>query len=395
MLPDILITRAQGGLGRQQPTNDGISALITQGVAIAGKLVLDTDYELRSVLAAESLGIAATGAYDRLHAHLSEYFRLSPGAVLILRVVAQSVPLASILDKAQAHAKSLLLAANGRVKQLAVVLNPAAGYLPDTTAGIDADVLAAVAAGQALAKEEFAEHRPVLVLVAGHSLTTDPAAAPDLTALNAEFVAVLAGSDAASVGEPAIGTLLGAVSAASVNESVAWVQKFNLTGNGAFLNAGLSSGATVAQLLPGDLGAFADKGFIVVRQHAGIDGFYFSDSPTCTVVSSDYATIENVRTSNKAARLVRTALLPSLNGPLPVNADGTLQAQVVGELQGKAVATLSAGLSQPGEVSALAVYIDPNQNVVSSSKLAVQVRLVPVGVARQIKVDLGLTTKLS
>ena len=81
-------------------------------------------------------------------------------------------------------------------------------------------------------------------------------------------------------------------------------------------------------------------------------------------------------------------------GPLPVNADGTLQAQVVGELQAKAVAGLSP-MSQAGEVSALAVYIDPTQNVVSTSVLAVEVRLVPVGVGRQITVNLGLTTKLS
>lgn len=393
-LPDILISRAQGGLGRQQPTNDGISALITQGVAVAGKLVLDTDYELRSVLAAEALGILATGPYATTHRHISEYFRLSAGAVLVVRVVAQSVPLASMVDKSQAHAKSMLMAANGRIKQLAVCLNPAAGYVPVVTHGIDDDVYAAITLAQALAAEEFVQHRPVLVLVAGHSLPHDPAVAPDLTLLNSEYVAVVGGSDAASVSEPAIGALLGAVSSAGVNESVAWVQKFNLTGSGQFLNGGLSNGATLAQLLPGDLAAFAAKGYIVIRQHAGLDGCYFSDSPTCTLPSSDYAYLENVRTTNKAARLVRTALLPALNGPLPVSADGTLQAQAIGELQGKAVAGLGA-MSQAGEVSALAVFIDPAQNVVSTSQLNVQVRIVPVGVGRQIIVSLGLTAKIS
>lgn len=393
-LPDIFITRAQGGLGRQQPTDDGISALITQGVAVANKLVLDTDYELRSVLAAEAIGILATGTFAHLHQHISEYFRLSPGAVLTVRVVAQTVPLAAILDKANAHAKSMLVAANGRIKQLAVVLNPVGGYVPDVTAHLDADVLAAIPKAQALAVEEFAQHRPVCILLGAHSLGIDPATVPDLTALASEFVAVVAGTDAASVSEPAVGTLLGAISAASVNESIAWVQKFNLTGDGQFLNAGVSNGATIGQLLPGDLGALADKGYLVARQHAGLDGFYFSDSPTCTDESSDYAFIENVRTTNKAARLVRRALLPALNSPLPVNTNGTLQAQVIGELQGKAVAGLNV-MSQAGEVSALAVYIDPNQNVVSTSKLAVQVRIVPVGVARQIVVSLGLAAKIS
>ena len=395
-LPDITISRAQGGLGRQQPTDDGISALVTQGVAVAGKLVLDTDYELRSVLAAEALGILAAGTYATVHRHIAEYFRLSPGAVLIVRVVPQSVPMTDMLDRTLAHAKSLLTAANGRVKQLAVVLNPGAGYIANVIAGIDADVTGAIAKGQALAAEEFVQHRPVAILVAGHHLALDLSTAPDLRALSSDFVTVIAGTDHGNApSEPAIGTALGAVSAAGVNESIAWVQKFNLTGDGAFLSAGLSNGLPVGQLLPGDLGALADKGFVVVRQHAGLDGFYFSDTPTCTVASSDYAYLENVRTTNKAARVVRRALLPALNGPLLVNADGTLQAQVVGELQGKAVAALTAALLQPGEASALAVFIDPAQNVISTSQLAVQVRLVPVGVGRQIIVSLGLTAKIS
>ena len=395
-LPDITISRAQGGLGRQQPTDDGISALITQGVAVAGKLVLDTDYELRSVLAAEAIGITAANGYATVRRHIAEYFRQSPGAVLIVRVVAQSVPMTDMLDRALPHAKSLLTAANGRVKQLAACLNSASGYVPNIIGGIDADVTGAIAKGQALATEEFVQHRPVAILVAGHHLAADLTTTTDLRALSSEFVSVVAGTDHGNApGEPAIGTALGAVSAAGVNESIAWVQKFNLTGDGAFLNAGLSNGQSLAQLLPGDLGALADKGFIVVRQHAGLDGFYFSDTPTCTVASSDYAYIENVRTTNKAARVVRRALLPALNGPLPVNANGTLQAQVVGELQGKAVAALNAALASSGEVSALAVFIDPIQNVVSTSQLAVQVRLVPVGTARQIIVSLGLTAKIS
>ena len=397
-LPDINISKATGGLGRQQPTSDGISALITQGIAISGKLVLGTVYELRSIQAAEAIGITATATnFTKTYRHLSEFFRLSPGAVLLFMAVARTTTMADICDRTLAGgAKALLSNANGRVKQLAVCLNQAVSYTPVTTGGLDADVLAAVAKAQVLAAEEFTEHRPVVVLLAGHSLLADLTTAPNLRALSSEYVSVVAGTDHTLLpGEPAIGTALGAVSAARVNESIAWVQKFNLTGDGAFVNAGLSNGKALSELLPGDLAALSDKGFIMVRQHAGLDGFYFSDTPTCTLLSSDYAQLENVRTTNKAARVCRTALLPALNGPLPVNADGTLQAQVIGELQGTATAALSVALLQTGEASALAVYIDPAQNVISSSTLAVRVRLVPVGVARQITVDLGLSTKLS
>lgn len=394
-LPDITITRAQGGLGRQQPTDDGISGLITQGVAIAGKLQLGTNYELRSLPAAVALGITATGTFAKTYQHISEYFRLSPGAVLMLRVVAQSVPLTDMLDRTLPHAKQLLSATNGRIKQLAAVLNPAGTYVPNIVGGIDVDVTGAIAKGQALALEEFNQHRPVLIVVGAHGLANTPAAAPDLTALSSEFVAVVAGSDGASLSEPAVGTLLGIISAAAVNESVAWITKFNLTGDGQFLSGGLCSGERLDQQLPGDLDAYAAKGYIVVRQHPGQDGVYFSDSPTATVPTSDYCYIESIRTSNKAARVVRRALLPSLNGPLPVAPDGTLAPQVIGELQGRAAAALSASLVQAGEASGVVVFIDPAQNVLSTSNLLVQVRLQPVGVARQITVTLGLTTNLN
>jgi len=398
-LPDILISKAAGGLGRQQPTDDGISAFITQGIAIAGKLTLGTVYELRSIQAAEALGLTASHAtYAKPYRHIAEYFRLSPGAVLLFMAVARTVTMANICDRTLGGgAKALLTNANGRVKQLAVCLNPASGgSAPTTTGGLNDDVVGAIDKAQALAAEEFEQHRPVVVLLAGHNLATDLSTVADLRGKSSEYVSVVVGTDHSLLpGEPAIGTTLGAVAAARVNESIAWVQKFNLTGDGAFVNAGLSNGKALSELLPGDLGGVSDKGLIAVRQHAGLDGFYFTDTPTCTLASSDYAQVENVRTTNKASRVCRTALLPSLNGPLLVNADGTLQSQVIGELQGTATAALNTALLQTGEASALGVYIDPSQNVISTSKLAVKVRIVPVGVARQITVDLGLSTKLS
>jgi hypothetical protein len=229
MLPDVIIKKGRGGLGRQRPTDDGISGLLTQGVAIVGKLALDTDYELRSVLAAEAIGIASTGTYALLHYHISEYFRLSPGAILIVRVVAQTVPMVDMLDRTLTHAKSLLMAANGRIKQLGVVLNPAAGYAPVTTSGLDNDVVAAVTKAQALAAEEFDQHRPVLILLAGHSYDPTAADPVNLRTLDAELVSVVVGTDFLKrPTEPALGTLLGTVSAAAVHENVGWVGKFNL-----------------------------------------------------------------------------------------------------------------------------------------------------------------------
>ena len=47
------------------------------------------------------------------------------------------------------------------------------------------------------------------------------------------------------------------------------------------------------------------------------------------------------------------------------------------------------------EVSAFEVLIDPNQNVLSTSKLVISLRIVPIGVAKTIEVNLSYTVKIA
>lgn len=77
--PDVKIIKTTGGLGRSKPTDDGVSGLITQGVAVVGGLQLGVAYELRSLKDLENLKVDA--AYDttnasKLHYHVSEFYRL-------------------------------------------------------------------------------------------------------------------------------------------------------------------------------------------------------------------------------------------------------------------------------------------------------------------------------
>ena len=144
-----------------------------------------------------------------------------------------------------------------------------------------------------------------------------------------------------------------------------------LATDGAFLQAGLCNGMALADLLPGTLAALTDWGYIVARQHPGADGFFFADSPTCSAPSAanDIIDIESARTLNKAARLIRQALLPQLKGPLLLSPDGTLQPQVLNELEKRAGSTLEVQMSRNGELSAYDVYIDPEQVIASGSEL--------------------------
>jgi hypothetical protein len=390
-LPDLRIIKRNGGLGRQKPTEDGITALVTTGPNIAGKLSAGTIYELRSLAAAEALGITATSAdYKKVHHQISEFYRLSPGAILVLMVV--DADLEGMADRTSPFAKKLLTAQNGRVKQIGFYLNQAAPV------GFIADVVPAIVKAQALADEEWDEHRPVLTVLAGHGLPNDLTTLPDLTTKLAPNVAVVVATDNKLLpGEPAIGALLGMISAVQVHICIGYVAGCQLASDGSFLQAGLTNGKANEDLLPGDLASLNEKGYIAVMQHPGADGLFFTDSPTCTSKAADDCQIENVRTINKAARLIRQALLPTLKGPLLLNPDGTLQPQVLAGLEALGASALDVNMARAGEISAQDVYIDP-ETVLSASTastpLEVDFSVVPVGVARDIVATVGLVTSL-
>ena len=407
-LPDVKIVKGAGGLGRQVPTEDGISGLVITSPAITG-LAYDTAYEIRSLRQLESMGINA--AYDTtnsstLHYQVAEFFRMNPSGVLFLWLAdgtqAGNNTLGGLLGATNGAAQRLLLAANGKIKQLAVS--------GSTGTNFSAEIKAAVGKAKDLTSSEFEAHRPVVILLGASNAPTASATLPDLRGLAADSVAVVIGSDQTVVSGtavvpganattgastvPAIGTALGTVSLAQVHENIGWVDKFNLASGGSFLQAGLANGQAGSNLLATDYDALNEKGYIFAMQHTGYDGYFWNDSPTATTITSDYAYLENSRTMNKAARVVRQALLPSLKGPLPLTADGKLQAQHVGELEAKSKMALTANMGRAGEISACEVYIDPSQDVLATSVLNVQFSIVPVGSARQIVATIGFVKSL-
>ena len=51
-------------------------------------------------------------------------------------------------------------------------------------------------------------------------------------------------------------------------------------------------------------------------------------------------------------------------------------------------------MAKAGELSGYRVYIDPEQDVLASSKIEIIIRSVPVGVARKFVLKIGYTNKL-
>jgi len=183
----------------------------------------------------------------------------------------------------------------------------------------------------------------------------------------------------------AVGMALGAISSAKVSENIAWVEKFNIAGSG-FAKAGFVGGNELKTT--GTLESLNAKRYIFAKKHTGFPGVYFNDSHTCTLGTSDFAYVENNRTINKATRLLRTALIPSLNKPVLAEADGTLAPTVTKGFENLCKVALE-GMVSGQEVSQFDVFVDPNQNILATSELRIKAEIIPVGTARKIIVDLG------
>jgi hypothetical protein len=198
-----------------------------------------------------------------------------------------------------------------------------------------------------------------------------------------------------------IGALLGCVAAASVQESFAWVNKFNLIGYFPDIEMGfgditesdgkLTSTLKYSSLNKVQLDTLDDKGYVFLCKYSGLEsGVFFSKDQTCANATSDYRTMARNRTINKSRRAVRNALLPYVNSPLKVDpSTGYLSSAKITMFQ-NIVSDVLMTMQTNEEISGYSVTIDKNQNVLKNDTLVIKYSLVPVGVATKIDVVEGL-----
>ncbi|KIC03737.1 hypothetical protein OA88_02005 [Flavobacterium sp. JRM] len=430
-LNDVVINKLSGGLGRRNPEQDMVSGLLFDGASTA-KLALDKIERLASLEDAEALGITADYDVNGQSAYyqIQQFFRMNPsGDLYIMKTDATSYEV--IAGKAMGMQEK----ANGNIRQMAIIYSGSTSF---------AQTQAAIAAAKTQTELAYTNFMPFEVILEGKGF--DSKLATSLVELNAENVSVVVAMDVEKAFEQklfqkgtttaddklyalaaseklvavegfpdvynvkndeglkkengvilefifkysykntaAVGLALGAISKAKVSENIAWIEKFNLTGEG-FAKAGFVGGQEIKTL--GDLRDLNEKRYIFVKTHTGLPGVYFNDSHTCTKGTSDFAYVENNRTINKATRLLRTALLPKLASPVLVDIDGKLPQSVSKNFEGLCRSALE-GMVANQEVSAFDVYVDPKQNILATSELKVKAEITPIGTARKIMVDLG------
>jgi hypothetical protein len=404
---NVQFTTSNGNLGRNAASEDGTTGFIFGGVAVSGKLVLGTIYQLKSANDLDALGVDA--AYDSTNAvlvyhHVTRFFDRNPNATLYLMVVAQSVTLTQMADKANAYLKKMSKDKEGKIKLFCINLHPLSSYTPTLTTGLDADVIAAIPKAQETVVEEAAAGRYIdAVIIGGYNFNGTATNALDIRTKTAPKVSVCIAQDPAVAAlkaeyakMPAVGDCMGMLSKAAVSQDFGeLIDTFNLKDDakGYFQNCALSSGSLVSTYSDTDLDTLDSKGYIFAEPNTSVVGSFFNDTHTCSAIANnDYAYIENNRTINKMIRLVAAVLAPKIKSRVPVDStNGKIKADVRVSLQNEAIAAMLP-MENEGDLSGgRDCYIDPDQNVISTSKVNVKITAVPVAIAREVSVTIGFS----
>lgn len=407
-LNDIIFIKGQGGLARVAGDTDYVSGLliydekfldtasfITNGITTFTNTNRIIAFDRMADVTATGLSETNVLAKEYWY-QIKEYFRVNPNGKLFVGLYNDTTKLGSPTALTFEQIYTMQVFAEGEIRQIGVY-NTKSDY---STAQVELI--------QGVCAECETDHMPLSAVYGANfvgSIFTDLTALDSLRSLStvSPKVSVTLLQDGANVGKalftsegnsiPAVGALIGVISLSLVNESIAWIQKFNIASGGeletiAFVNGDLYTTYTKTELT--DINTL---GYIFGVKHIGIAGTYFNDNHTADSILSDYAYISEVRTIDKAIRKVRTALLPQLNRPIRITSAGKIESTTIAFLQNVANKPLDLMIGA-GELSAAKVSIDSNQNILTNSKLMVTIQLIPYGTARVISITIGFTTSI-
>ena len=394
-LPRVKISFENGALGGVAPSEDGVCGLVAYATAVSTTFALNTPYLITKLAGLEALGVTseATGVNAALYKTVKEFYSEAPdGTKLWVMGVAASTSIVNLTDKANNIISPLLRAARGSINILMLKLASAAE--PTMSGSIDGAVLTAVTNLQALA-EDWTEncYAPFMCLVEALSYNGVAASLPDLTARSDNRVGVVLGDSVSGSAGAAVGLVAGRLAAEPVQRSLARVR------SGAIKAEAMYIGTNLAEI--GDPDVANDLGYIVPRTFVGKSGYYWSDDHLATEASDDYCAIPRRRVIDKAYRITYKTIVDEVAENVPVNAEGKLAAFHCKGVETSVESAIVNSMTSEGNLgndpdnaSDLGVqcYIDPDQNILATSRLEVNLKVKPHGYSKYIDVKLGFKT---
>lgn len=385
MLPGVKITIGNGGLGRVAASADGIAGLLLTGTAVDGKLTLNKHYQLSGTQDLIALGVTAENNPLVNHEVRSFYAQAGEGAELHLLVVSTATLLSDMVDPGSESALSKLIeGAAGRIKVVGVNRLFPAEATVNNAQGIDADVITAAAKAQQCAEAYAGKIMPFRILLPAAKWTGSVGSFKPSEASYNRVAMVLASEGELEGQYPAaIGMVLGRAAKAEPQQDLGRV-KFGALAAGGYFTDG--SPFLVKQGLADSLN---DAGFIFFLNYPSKNGAYLNGCPMACAATDDYAVLNNGRVMDKAIRIAYDTYISEIMDNVAVGEDGKLPAGVCTSFESmieNAVASL-----MDGQISSFKAYVNPEQNVLSTSSLAIECSIVPMGVLKTIRVLLSFT----
>jgi hypothetical protein len=151
-----------------------------------------------------------------------------------------------------------------------------------------------------------------------------------------------------------------------------------------------------------DVESINDKGFITFRTFTGRSGYYLSDDCLATSIDDDYRSIARRRTIDKAYRIAYETLLDFLNDEIPITDSGELVPAMAKSWETEVESAIASQMTVEGNLGVdssdsgdmgVQCFIDYAQNVASTGKIEISLKVKPYGYAKYIDVKLGFIIK--
>lgn len=386
-LSNVNITLANGALGRVAATANGVAGMILTGTAVTGKLELNKVYQLSSTRDLATLGITTENnplASKDVNAFFSQ---AGDGSELYLLVVEEATTLTQMCSvEAGSPLKQLIDYAKGRIRLVGLNRIPAENYEADTTAnGIDADVVTAIAALQNVAENYATQINPFRAFLPGllWDGSTDQLFKPREASYNRAGVVMAADALIGKTASAAIGQVLGRAASIPVNYSIARVK------SGVIAPTGYLTNGKRPEEVAGLHELLNDAGYIFYRTFTGKNGYYLNDDCMAAPLTDDYSNLNLGRVIDKAILLAYGAYIDEIQDSVEVDANGNIPQGMCSYYEGTIENAVAATMSN--EISSFDAYINPDQNILSTSCMEISCKIVPKGILRQINVTLGFS----
>jgi hypothetical protein len=374
-LPKVTIIYGNGNLLQDIQNLDGVAGLVGTG-STSG--LLGVPLTVVSLDDAENQGITALAEPD-MHRHLSEFYgELGGQQELNIMLVPNTMTLAQMLDDTNASgAKKLLNAMQGRIRLLGVFRHPVGGYNGGTNF-IDSDVQAAITNAKTFGDARLAELRPLRMLVEGRVQNFNAANTLTPNTLSNGYAGTVLGGSL-NDGSGSVGLALGRAVKYGAEVKIGKVANGPLNIDQVYIGDKLLKDVTTLDTLHG-------AGFISFMTHPGKAGFYFGIDRMCS--TDDYRLLAYGRVVDKAALIAAAVYTDQIEDEVDLDDSGKLSTDEIIFLEEKIKQQIN--VSMGSQISDVLVYINPNQDVQSTSKLTVKLRVKPKGYTSFIDVDLGL-----